>query len=243
MKFTADFHVHTVASGHAYNTIYEYALEARSKGLKYIAMTDHGPAMAGGPHLYHFQNLRCLPEKISGVRVLKGVEANIMDADGRLDLSDSDLSALDVVIASFHQRLGYDGSDKSKNTQALIKVINNPNVKILGHPGNPQFSTDKEAVVEECKKNGVFIEINNSSFSGVIRPGSYDHCVEYARLVKQAGWKVVFGSDSHCLDTLGRFDNCIRIAKEAGLSADDVVNTSSKMVEEYIISRRAHKGP
>ncbi len=240
MKFTADFHVHTVASGHAYNTIYEYAREARSKGLKYIAMTDHGPAMAGGPHLYHFQNLRCLPEKISGVRVLKGVEANIMDADGRLDLSDSDLSALDVVIASFHQHLGYDGSDIRRNTEALIKAIKNPFVKILGHPGNPQFSTDKAAVVEECRKNGVFIEINNSSFSGVIRPGSYEHCVEFARLVKQAGWKVVFGSDSHCLDTLGRFDNCMRIAKEAGLSPDDIVNTSTKMVHKYILSR---KGP
>ncbi len=236
MKFIADFHVHTVASGHAYNTIYEYALEAKKKGLKYIAMTDHGPAMAGGAHLYHFQNLRCLPEKINGVRVLKGVEANIMDREGRLDLKDEDLAALDVVIASFHQHLGYDGSDKDANTRAVINVIRNHNVKILGHPGNPQFPMDKNAVVEECKKQGVFIEINNSSFSGVIRQGSYEHCVEFARLVKRAGWKVVFGSDSHCLDTLGRFDKCVQIAKEAGLSADDVVNTSAKMVEKYIIA-------
>lgn len=237
MKFIADFHIHTVASGHAYNTIYEYAEAAGKKGLKYIAMTDHGPAMAGGPHLYHFQNLRCLPDKIKGIRLLKGIEANIMDHQGNLDVNDENLSQLDIVIASFHQHLGYDGSDRDRNTKALIKVIKNPNVRILGHPGNPQFPTDKFAVAEECKKNGVLIEINNSSFSGVIRPGSYEHCVEFAKIVKQIGWKVVFGSDSHNIDTLGRFDKSIQVAKEAGLSADDIVNTSTKMVEKYIIGR------
>ena len=235
MKFIADFHVHTVASGHAYNTIYEYAGEAKSKGLKYIAMTDHGPAMAGGPHLYHFQNLWCLPGKIKGVRVLKGIEANIIDLEGHLDVSGENLAELDIVIASFHQHLGYDGSDKDKNTKALITAIKNPNVRIIGHPGNPQFPVDNEAVVEECKKNRVFIEINNSSFTGVVRLGSHDSCVDLAKKIKRVGWKVVFGSDSHCLATLGRFDRSIEIAKEAGLTPADIVNTSEKFIKEYIL--------
>jgi len=235
MKFIADFHIHTVASGHAYNTIYEYAQAARKKGLKYIAMTDHGPAMAGGPHLYHFQNLRCLPEKINGVRLLKGIEANIADLDGNLDVSDDNLAELDIVIASFHQHLGYSGSDKDKNTRALINVIRNPNVRIIGHPGNPQFPLDNDAIVEECKKNRVLIEINNSSFTGVVRLGSHDNCVDIAKKIKKIGWKVVFGSDSHCIDTLGRFERSLEIAKEAGLSADDIVNTSERSVREYIL--------
>ncbi len=239
MRFIADFHIHTVASGHAYNTIYEYAKKAKSIGLKYIAMTDHGPKMAGGPHLYHFQNLGCLPKKIFGVRLLKGVEANIVDENGNLDLSDSDLKNLDIVIASFHQNLGYDGSDKDKNTKTLIRVIRNKYVKIIGHPGNPQFPIDKEAIIEECKKNGIFIEINNSSFAGIVRKGSYEHCLELATLAKKANLKVVFGSDAHCIDSLGNFKNSIKVALEAGLKSDDIINTSVKLVEKELLSPNA----
>lgn len=235
MKFIADFHIHTVASGHAYNTIYEYASKAKAIGLKYIAMTDHGPKMGGGPHLYHFQNLRCLPEKIYGVRVLKGIEANIIDESGSLDLPVEDLKTLDIVIASFHPNLGYDGKDIDVNTETLLKVIKSGLVKIIGHPGNPKFPIHKEIIIEECKKNNVFLEINNASFSGVVRLGSYDHCLEIARLVKKMNWKVVFGSDSHCIDSLGKFESCIRIAKDAGLTPSDIINTSSRLVEKYLL--------
>lgn len=237
MKFLADFHLHTVASGHAYNTIYEYAGKAKKLGLKYIAMTDHGPAMGGAPHIYHFQNLRCMPEYINGVRVLKGVEANIMDSNGSLDMPDGTLKELDIVIASFHLHLGYDGGNEDINTKTLLKVINNPSVNILGHPGNPQFPVNMDAMIEACKKSKVLLEINNSSFSGVIRPGSYERCVEIAKRVKKIGWKVVFGSDSHCIDSLAKFDKAVKLAKEAGLTADDIVNTSEKMIKEFVLNK------
>ena len=71
MKIEADLHTHSVASGHAYSTISELALAAAERGLKMIAITDHGPAIPGGPHLYHFSNLKVLPEYLHGVRLLK----------------------------------------------------------------------------------------------------------------------------------------------------------------------------
>ena len=74
MRILMDLHTHTVASGHAYSTIMENAKAAAEKGLEGIAMTDHGPAMPGGAHLYHFWNLTALPQQIAGVRVLRGVE-------------------------------------------------------------------------------------------------------------------------------------------------------------------------
>ena len=237
MKFIADLHVHTVASGHSYNTIYEYASYAKKIGLKYIGMTDHGPGMAGGPHLYHFQNLRCLPEKIDGVRVLKGVEANIMDHEGNLDIPVDTQKDMELIIASFHLHLGYDGSDERKNTDALLKVIANPKVNILGHPGNPQFPVDMDAMIEACIKHRVIPEINNSSFTGVVRPGSYSRCVEIAKKVRKAGWKVIFGSDAHCRDTLARFDRALDLAKEAGLKPEDIVNTNVKMLEDYVVNK------
>lgn len=237
MKFIADLHLHTISSGHAYNTIYEYAEEAKKKGLKYIGMADHGPSMGGAPHPYHFANLHSLPDKIFGVRVLKGIEANIVDKEGRLDLEHEFLKELELVIASFHIHLGYDGGEKKENTEALIKAIRNPKVNMIGHPGNPQFDTDIEAVVEECKKNGVLLEINNSSFTGVIRQGSWEPELKIAKAVKKIGWKVCINSDAHCLAHLGEFDKAIQLAKEAGLKQEDIVNTSEKMIEKYIIHK------
>ncbi len=238
MKFIADIHVHTVASGHAYNTIYEYAQKASELGLKYLGMTDHGPKMPGASHLYHFQNLHSLPKFINGVRIVKGVEANILDENGTLDIPDDTLPDMEVVIASFHRYLGYEGDDIRKNTDSMIKVTQNPYVKILGHPGNPQFPLDIDAVVEACKKNKVLIEINNSSFTGVVRLGSYPRCVEFAKKAKEIGCKVIFGSDAHCIDHLISYDKAIELAKESGLTEDDIVNTSEAMIEEHVLGTK-----
>lgn len=70
-KLVVDTHTHTVASGHAYSTIIENCIEASKKGIELIAMTDHGPAMPGGPHIFHFGNLKVIPRYIHGVEVLK----------------------------------------------------------------------------------------------------------------------------------------------------------------------------
>ena len=79
MQFVADLHVHTVASGHAYSTVKEIVRVAADKGLLMIALTDHGPGMPGGAHAYHFSNQTALPDSMFGVRILKGIEANVMD--------------------------------------------------------------------------------------------------------------------------------------------------------------------
>ena len=89
MKIVADLHIHTVSSGHAYSTVMENVRAAADKGLEMIAITDHGPAMPGGPHEYHFGNMQVLPDELFGVRILKGVEANVIDRAGNLDLSEN----------------------------------------------------------------------------------------------------------------------------------------------------------
>src|SRR5262245_59642052 len=106
MRIIADMHTHTVASGHAYSTVNELALAAARKGLQAIALTDHGPAIPGGPHLYHFGAMRFIPAVIEGVRILTGIEANILDTAGGLDLDDSYLQRLDFVMAGLHEGCG-----------------------------------------------------------------------------------------------------------------------------------------
>ena len=99
-----DLHTHTIASGHAFSTISEIASAAAAKGLRGIGTTDHGPALPGGPHPYHFHALRFIPPYLRGVRILRGIEANI-GIDGALDLTSEEASAFEVVLAAPHSRL------------------------------------------------------------------------------------------------------------------------------------------
>ena len=76
MKFIADTHSHTLASGHAYSTITEMAEAAAARGLKTLALTEHAPEMPGTCGLYYFQNLDVVPRVQKGVRLLMGAEVN-----------------------------------------------------------------------------------------------------------------------------------------------------------------------
>ena len=237
MKLIADLHLHTVSSGHAYSTLEEYIAEAKRIGLKMIAVTDHGPAMPGGPHYYHFSNMRMIPQEIEGIRVLRGIEANIINDKGEIDLSEQEIKwgGLEIVMVAMHPRVGYENQGEEKNTEVLLKALQNPYINVIAHPGNPKYPVKVKEVVEAAKKHQVLIEINNSSdFS---RPGSHDKCVEFAREVKKIGWKVVTGTDSHISTMLGRFDDALRLFAEAGLAEEDVVNTTDAMIEKYLLKR------
>ena len=187
MPLEADLHLHTLASGHAYSTVKEMVLAAKEKGLKMIALTDHGPRMPGGPHLYHFTNLAALPRVMEGIEVLRGVEANILDANGTLDLPDSVLQDLDIVLAGLHRGTGFDGASSEEYTKAAIEALKHPRVHLIVHPGNPEFPIDLERLVLAAAGLGKALEINNSSLS-ISRPGSLPRCRQLARLAKRYGY-------------------------------------------------------
>ena len=140
MKIIADMHTHTTASGHAYSSVNELASAAAVKGLKALAITDHGPALPGGPHLYHFGAMRFIPREIAGVRILLGCEANITDIAGGIDLPENYLQKLDFIIAGFHEFCGFDSQGIARNTEAMIKAMHNPFIHAISHPGNPVFT-------------------------------------------------------------------------------------------------------
>lgn len=234
MKIVADLHVHTVSSGHAYSTIGEYAARAKKIGLKGIAITDHGPAMPGAPHAYHFQNLGMIPEKLEGVRVYRGIEANVTDADGGTDLPPEWLTPFDIVMIAMHPRCGYEDQGEEKNTAVLLKALErNPGINVIAHPGNPKYPINVEGVVAAAREKKVAIEINNSSF--VSRAGSWEKCLQFAKEVRRQDWKVVIGSDSHITTMLGGFAQALKLIKEAGLSEKHVINTSMGKIDKFFL--------
>lgn len=235
MKIVVDTHTHTISSGHAYSTVQEMAREASSNGIQMFAVTDHGPDMKGAPFLYHFGNLRVIPDEIYGVRIIKGVEANIIDYNGKTDMPDEYLKRLDFVMASFHD-ICIKPSTVEEHTNALINVLKNPLIDAVAHPGNPQFQVDIEKVVLAAKEYGKLIEINNHSF--IVRSGSEDNCKEFARKCKEHGTKIVCGSDAHISFDVGRFDRVEKLFEEVGISEDIVLSTSVDKVLEYLKQRR-----
>ncbi len=242
MIIEADLHVHTVASGHAYSTVGEITKEAAKKCLKMVAITDHGPALPGGAHPYHFWNLRIMPSELYGVRILKGIEANITNPQGDLDLPEDYLMPLDIVHAGFHPRSGYESASVERNTATMINAMANPLVDFIVHPGNAKFPIDPEKLVSAALEMGKALEINNSSFLPTSsRESALDFDVRMAELARELGLPVILSSDAHIHVHVGVIDKAAEVAINAGIRPEQILNTSAEKVLEYLANRRARR--
>ncbi len=233
MRIVADLHTHTIASGHAYSTVNELAAAAADRGLAALALTDHGPALPGGPHCYHFNALRFVPRTIAGVRILAGVEANILGRDGRIDLPDDSLARLDFVMAGLHEGCGFDNQGRAVNTEAVVAAMHHPRIRAISHPGNPLFPLDYPALVAAAVATGTALEVNNSSLS-ISRSGSRPNCEELARLIARAGAPVIVGSDAHIAQGVGVFDDALALLASAGVAEEQVVNASVERLLTFL---------
>lgn len=233
MKIELDLHTHTIASGHAYSSLNEMISAASDNGLKLMGTTDHAPAMPGGAHMYHFHNLRIIPEYLYGVRVLKGVEANIINYHGELDIPLEVLSELDIVIASFHAPC-IEPSTPNKTTDALISLMNNPHVDIIGHPEDKRFSFDLVNVIKASKESKTLLELNNSSLlPTTFREGSRDGYIKILEICAREDVPIVMGSDAHHTSAVGRFDKALELVHEIGFPKELIINSSAQRFLEY----------
>lgn len=237
MFLEADLHTHTLASGHAFSTLKEMVDQAGLLGLKMLAITDHGINMPGGPHVYYFSQILGLPREINGVQILRGVEANIVDVNGNLDMPVELLEKLDFVVAGFHTDTGYQAASMEQNTRAMIGAIQNPYVHLIAHPCNPEYPIDPERIVQAARGSGKALEINNSSLS-LSRPGSAPRCSQLARLAAKTGTLLSINSDAHSCYAVGKVDQAMELALKAGVQPGQVLNTSARSVTEYVQSLR-----
>lgn len=234
MKAILDMHTHTVASGHAYSTFHENVQFAKKHGIKVLGVSDHGPAMEGGPALYYFHNLKVMPREIDGVTILRGIEANILDVDGRLDdLEERVWSSLDYVIASLHI-VCVEPSTKEGNTQAILKAMDNKYVKVIGHPDDARYPLDYERIVKAAKEKNVLLEINNSSINPhSSRKGAKENIKVMLELCKKHGVRVIMGTDSHICYDIGRFDNAESLIEELDFPKELVINYWEDQIKEF----------
>jgi DNA polymerase (family 10) len=221
-----DVHMHTHATdGH--NSIREMAEAALAVGYQYIAITDHSKALAmtngldEKRALEHLQRIREVDREMEGrIRIFTGIEVDIL-ADGALDLDDEVLAQMDVVIASIHSR--FDQS-REETTARVLRAIENPNVRILGHPTGRQIlrrepiAIDLAAVFRRAAELGVAMEHNAA-------PERLDLSDRDLRLAKELGCKLVINTDAHYVSTLGKMGYGIRQLRRAWLEPKDILNT------------------
>ncbi|OXX44409.1 phosphatase, partial [Vibrio sp. V07_P2A8T137] len=236
MNLVVDTHTHTYASGHAYSTLIENARSAKENGLAMFCTTDHAQSMPGAPHYWFFSNQRILPRFLDGVAIIRGIESNIMNRAGEIDVHPSVDQNLDWVIASFHEPV-FQPADKAAHTEALINVIKGGRVDALGHLGNPNFDFDFDEVIACAAQHHVAIEINNSTLKGHSRVGSVDRCYEIAKVAKAHGAYVTTGSDAHFCQDIGQLQLASELLENVGIAAEKVITHSVEQFLAFLVLR------
>ena len=235
MRVEIDTHTHTLASGHAYNTMNEMAKAAADKGLKGLAITEHAPEMPGTCHLYYFQNLKIVPRKRFGIELLLGTELNIMNAEGKVDLSEDVLKTLDIAIASIHIPCFRDERTVENVTAAYENVMENPYVDIIGHPDDGRYEVDYEALVQGAREYGKVLELNNHSMDPDC---NRENAVENDTIMLEYGKKyrvpVVMDSDAHFDLLIGEFDLARDLLTKLDFPEELVLNRSVDAVKKYV---------
>ncbi len=237
MNVALDVHTHTVASGHAYSTIQEMVKSAKDKGLKILGITDHGPSIRGACQSVYFRNFHVIPREIDGLHLLMGAEINIIDVDGGLDLADSVIDKLDVRIAGIHQSC-YSSGTREENTQALIKVIQNPQIDIISHPADGSAELDFEEVVLAAKRNHILLEVNNSSLNpnrGKVK--AWHNNRELVRLCKKHQLMVIMGSDAHISYDVANYNYVFQLFREEGMPDELVINDKPELFLDFLKNR------
>lgn len=238
IKIEADLHTHTVASGHAYSTVAEMAKGAFKNGIRLIAITDHGPKMPGGAHRYHFGNFSVVPDKLYGVRIIKGIEANIL-AEGKLDLDNDGLARLDFAAAGIHPATGHNLKNKEDYTKATIKAMQNPYLDMITHPIQREYPLDLERVAAAAAENNVILELNASSYSSRKKHtrGIKSQSLKLLKLAKKYSFKLAVNSDAHFYDRIGEYSSLDFIFKSPYFEKDLIINRDLAVINNYLEKR------
>ncbi len=233
-----DLHVHTKASdGHA--SIRDMALAASARGLRYLAITEHSRRLRLAHGLdplrlaQQIDEIDRLNAELSGIRVLKGIEVDIL-ADGTLDLPDSALARLDLVVGAVHSDFHL---SRERQTERILKALAHPHFHILAHPTGrlierrEPYDVDMLRIIRKAKERGRFLELN-------AHPERLDLLDTHCRMAKDEGVLVCISSDAHSELDFEHLRYGVGQARRGWLEQADVLNTRP-LAELQRLLRRA----
>ena len=220
-----DLHIHTRATD-GRNSLEEMALAAKKHGLKYIAITEHSDRLkvAGGldpPQLMEqIDEIERLNDKLKGIRILKGLEVEILE-DGSLDLPDAVLARLDLVVGTVHS---YYNLPLEKQTERILRAMDHRYFSMLAHPTGrlinerEPYQVDLTRVIRKARERGCFLELNSS-------PRRLDLYDVYCQAARAEGVLVSINSDAHSINDFNNLAFGVGQARRGWLEKDDVLNT------------------
>jgi DNA polymerase (family 10) len=220
-----DLHMHTRESD-GRGTLEEMAEAAKALGYEYIAITDHSKALAMANGLDEQRavqfaaQVRAFNSEDRGIRLLSGLECDIL-RDGRMDLAEDALAELDFVVASVH---GYMNIETAEMTDRLLRCMESPSVKVLGHPTGrvllhrEAYTYDFDRIAADAARRGVWMEINSS-------PERLDLSSALIRRAKALGVRFTISTDAHHPKHLANMKYGVKMARRGWLSREDVMNT------------------
>ncbi|WP_409967138.1 phosphatase [Bengtsoniella intestinalis] len=226
MKLLFDLHTHTIMSGHAYSTLQENVAAAKEAGLLAYGFSEHAQAMPGSVNNIYFHNFKVLPKEVNGVALFGGVELNIMDYAGNTDADERTMANVHYAIASLHPPC-IPPANMAESTAAIVGAMQNPLIKIIGHPDDGRYPLDYDTVVRAAVDTGTVLEVNNSSVGGnALRQGAHENYKVMLEKCVQYGCKVIVGSDAHYASFVGGFDGARATLEKAGFPEELVINTT-----------------
>jgi putative hydrolase len=234
MNIEVDTHTHTVLSGHAHSTILENTVAAAKLGLAGLVMTEHGPVFPSAPPEFNVTTYRYLPTHMEGVRLYGGIEANIIDFDGGIDMGEKYLERLQFVIAGLHGPVMASGGLK-KDTDTAIAALSNKYVDMMSHPDHPAYQLDYQVLAKEAARLGKILEINSQSLE--YRQGTIENAHILVKWCKRYGTRVAVSSDAHSAYGIGRFGTALRVLENNEFPEELVINVTQARFESYIEER------
>jgi putative hydrolase len=226
--FVADLHTHTVASGHGADTMRVMCQSALKKGLKGIAITDHGPGIPGGPNVIYFMSLPRLARGIDlPIRIITGVEDDIKNSKGELTLPQEVRDRLEIVMAGCHPFTWISEQNTSVRTGAVVNAIVKGFIKVYTHPVGWLYSVELGPVLEAARSTHTALELNASKLE--------NSCEIRNFLEKCAKTEVpiVVNSDAHTADEIGRFEEARSLLEEVDFPKNLIVNRSPEAISSF----------
>ena len=247
MIITGDYHSHSKFSkfNHGKNTISEMAQAAKNKGLKALAITDHGPNhILYGILRKNIDKARSEVDEFNknnkdDFKLYFGIEANIVGKNGKIDLTEKEIEKLDILIVGFHRfaltnftsLLRLNSNNKKlikKQTDAYIKMVEKYPVDIISHP-NEYIKLDLKRLARVCAKRDTLIELNPKHFKFTQK--------DVADMLK-TDVQFIINSDAHSVERVGDVDYCYEMVKKFGIPKYKIVNLD----KTYIPKKFRNKG-
>jgi putative hydrolase len=231
-----DLHTHSFFSACGIHTHLEILERAKSLGMTAVAITDHGPSLSPRFSDPFFDRLR---EPVKGIRLLKGMECNLVGENGEIDLPEKYRKYLDVVLLGIHPNTKK-GQGRDRYTDMLLLAMEkNPAVDILTHLNDAAYPTNFETVIKAARDLGIAVELNNSkTLLNRIDPVVTRELVAVAL---ETGAKMAVTSDMHAIEELGLDDSVKPYLEEVSFPMERIITSTAQRAFSFIEERRSSK--